>query len=280
MEQAAFDKELKELSGKLKIVLSEETSDLSMLDQWNKFYPNATPKQIYDKFVRAAGDGSDVRVCVSFSDNNTTSIIAEHDPKDGNSIIEFKLFDNGTAKLPWALFLRDTTQGQGLAKKYLHTGIKLLEQVGTQKISVKTDEIGGYAWAKYGFSPETKDDWYGSKENLKDKGLKKSIKERISEDGTVIKFRGKSYPINSVESKVINAVLNSNFLDLSKNFPHLTELNREIGKIGDKPLTVGKALLIGQQWNGVLPLDENHISFKRFKAYTEPVNRQLMGASM
>ena len=97
---------------------------------------------------------------------------------------------------------------------------------------------GGYAWAKYGFYPLPAT-WNVLKRKLK-RGLE---------------FYSNLYSFSASEMQRINAILDSNnpkrIWDIADLDRHLT--TRTVGE-REVNITVGKQLLLGENWNGEIDL--------------------------
>lgn len=260
MDAEQFEAELEELGGKLKVAVS--------VDDWNRVFGDVTPKQLYERFERTAGEAP-IRMQLNFSDGNGfTRVKIRHDSRihmghERENEIRLDIYPNKPPKLD-GIFLKEKDQSKNLAKRYLRSSVDLLREIGADSMRLEAIEVGAYSWAKYGFTPETPDDW---------DALRTRIKLRLNDDGTLI-FNHHHYDV-SLEKPIIDRILNTDFANLPKAFPQLTELNREIGQHKGRTLTVGKALLMDTKWNAKLPFDERHVSFQRFNSYTDTATRDL-----
>ena len=130
------------------------------------------------------------------------------------------------------LFLNKERQGGGIAKKMLAANIAFFKKAGIEKVRTTTDEVGGYAWAKYGFYPNNGlefrqgTDIYDRIEKIKDEDDRKWM-TAVAEGG-------------------------------------LHEDMRSIWIMADSKY--GKELLMNMSWDGVLDLNDEK-SMKRFDAY-------------
>lgn len=273
MDASQFQLELAELNGKLKLVtyFGTRKSPHVSVEDWNRVFRVITPIELYERFAKTVGEAP-IRVQISFPENvGPTRIKIRHDSRRHSrqddkteKEIRFNIYANKPPKLD-SIFLKDKDQGKNLAKRYLRTGVDLLRDMGADSMGIEALDIGAYAWAKYGFSPTTPDEW---------DRLKTQVRKRLDNSCQRVVFDNIPYTLSPEES-VINQILNTNFEDLPKVFPQLTELNREIGQYKGHSLTVGKALLIDTHWHGCLPFDEQHISFQRFNNYTDAATKDL-----
>ena len=288
MQADPFQTELDELNDELKLSTYFDVGKTrpSLAEDWKHVFGDLTPKKFYQRFTKAAGEAP-IRVQIIFPNEHSNDPITSDSPRmritgstgftrikirhdsrmhwghERENEIRFDIYPNKPPKLD-GIFLRECDQSNNLAKRYLRTIVDLLKDVGADSIRLEAVEVGAYVWAKYGFTPETVNNW---------EKLKFQIKQRLGDDGT-LRFDGHRYDA-SIEKPVIDKILATDFEDLPKSFPLLTELNREIGQHKGRPLTVGKALLLDTHWNGKLPLDEQSISFQRFNHYTDGATKDL-----
>lgn len=235
-------------------------------EAWQKYLPDITPRQLHDSFAKAAGPENNIQMTVTLSPGYRPHIEIRHNSSwhsgDRDNIILFHITKNHTVELN-RLFLNAPDQGKHLAKRYLETAATLFkEKMDCNRMELKTTGVGNYAWAKYGFCPDTKLDWRKATIYLR---------RHLSDDHDAVLFKGHRYPITPAEKRSIETVIATELAGAPTRFPQLTELNRVIGHYDGKPLTVGKALLLEVNWKGALPLKEGHPSYERFMAYAAPV---------
>lgn len=73
-----------------------------------------------------------------------------------------------------SLAMAEVDQGRGIAKKYMQRLYNLSSDLGMEKIELSANmELGGYAWAKYGFRPDLKQ-WEALKKDIW-KGLNSGV---------------------------------------------------------------------------------------------------------
>jgi len=222
--------------------------------QWIYIFGDKTPEELYKQLAHS--DDIFIKISLHDIDREPNAEIRIVD-NTNSAFFAIKNVGSSTAELSEA---RTLDQSNGISKKYLWSLSKTLQEIGTKNLCLTAMQIGGYAWAKYGFLPDSMG-W---------SALQEQIRNRLNENKKQIKFRDENYYLSDAEIIAIDKVLKSNFNDLPVAFPQLTELNRPIDTIDGHKITVGKALLIDTGWQGILPLDENNPSFKRFKAYTAP----------
>lgn len=148
-------------------------------------------------------------------------------------------FDHGYAHHE-IFTLRDGSQGVGVAKTVLASQIALYQKLGIHTVSLHANiDVGGYAWAKYGFAPKYTD-WMQLRQTIKDK-----LSFMIF-DLTVGEANGLSKLVASDDPKAIWAIADS---------------------------WHGKKLLIKTQWEGELNL-KDEASMRRFNAYVNKKKEQ------
>tara|TARA_R110000868_G_scaffold391271_1_gene661212 strand:- start:1013 stop:2470 length:1458 start_codon:yes stop_codon:yes gene_type:complete len=130
------------------------------------------------------------------------------------------------------LQLDKSAQGSGAGKEILKKSIELYKKIGVQKVVLSANiDVGGYAWAKYGFAP--------SAENV----------------GSVIdKFRRAANADNSITDKQLSAILK---VMEPRNVDSFFAL-------ADSKL--GKKIMMGSSWEGELNMSDKS-SMKRFNNY-------------
>jgi hypothetical protein len=153
---------------------------------------------------------------------------------DGTSISRtFKKDDNGNLSVYHGYFSAGN-RGAGSGKKFLRASMGVYKALGVKHIGVYANiDVGGYAWAKFGFLPTA---WGSMRTELRNKV------DRITASPEV---KGK-----------IRRLLDS---------PN-PETLRIIANLEDNGRNIGKALLLGMNWNGRLDLG-NQTTMQVFTAY-------------
>jgi hypothetical protein len=86
--------------------------------------------------------------------------------EDGKKTAHMKLFQ-----------VHDKMQGQGLAKMFMKNSLDYYTKAEVQELSLEADiDVGGYAWARYGFIPKSAAAWAHVRRNVKmlvDRGVVK-----------------------------------------------------------------------------------------------------------
>ena len=146
-----------------------------------------------------------------------------------------KAVDHSYLQLP-----RDA-QGAGIAKKLLASQIETYKQLGLEKVTLHANiDVGSYAWAKYGFVPNS-DSWQTLKRQLLEK-LERVATVRIPK---AVKDRVKVI-LRSEDPRAIWALA---------DLPDAVE-----GKV------IGKELLMNTHWFATLPLNDPE-AMGRFNNY-------------
>lgn len=136
-------------------------------------------------------------------------------------------------------------QKSGVGKTALRNQTEIWEHVGMERMTVHANiDVGGYAWARYGYVPDA-DDWMDLKEAMMEEFLE--IKDKITNKGMV--------------EMVIEV------LEKSRNPEDIRFIAGLKTDVGGEPL--GKYLLLGSDWSGVLDL-KNPKTHRIFKSYISP----------
>lgn len=142
-----------------------------------------------------------------------------------------------------ALEIAEVDQASGVMSKYMLELVSVTRDMGLSSITMSTGlEVGGFAWAKYGFVP-TLTSW---------NALTKTLKAKLAE-GTVI--AGVPEETVSVIHKIVASNEPSNIFVLS-----------DLVAKNSSGVPVGRALLSGTEWEGSLVLN-NASAMERFLAY-------------
>lgn len=138
------------------------------------------------------------------------------------------------------LSLRKNLQSGGIAKDILSSSFSLYEQLGVNRVELFANiDVGGYAWAKYGFSPTS-----------------------ASAPTLAAYLRDK---LNDFDLSPAARAATTKLIDGLPNDPTLIWAISDI----DIPMngsTLGKQLLLGSRWRGELVL-KNETAMRRFNAY-------------
>lgn len=159
---------------------------------------------------------------------------------------EFRFPPDSPPEVHHNLFEIDSSaQGHGIAKDLLANSMQLYDQAGIGRIHLTAGlDVGGYAWAKYGFLP-------------KDGQATRELFSRLNQklDG----LRGISVPTR----EVVRLLLKSGD---PKALWTISDLDGVTAERRGEQLPLGKALLLGTCWKGVMNLDDPQAR-KRFHNY-------------
>jgi HK97 family phage major capsid protein/HK97 family phage prohead protease len=201
------------------------------IKQWNDRIGTA-PAEFKKQFL----GGIPSTMAISYNDDEQTiSIIGELLDANGDGIGEYiRSIDIDSNKASSEYFkLSDTKTAAGIGKHMLAANVAFYQHIGLDAVELHANiDVGGYAWAKYGYVPTSRSWGY----------LSDVIIEKISElsggfaAGDVDTLRDLA---NSSDPKAIWAIADS---------------------------THGKNLLLGTTWNGVLNLHDPE-TMERFNAY-------------
>lgn len=198
--------------------------------------------------ARISAKVSDGKLCVLVEDAAFWARREFWRDKNGDLRVEHEHFEVKSAK-----------QGKGLAKKMLRQQFNVYQNMGVKKVSMYANiDVGSYAWAKYGFVPDV-GEW---------DFLKLKAKQRLQKG---LRFTFNSDEDRQVATKQVTPLLASKD---PKTIWELSDLTMEVNYGKDKPkkMTLGKALLMDNGWQGAFQFSDND-SIKRFNDYTRGVNK-------
>lgn len=211
---------------------------------YNKVMDNMNPERFLNSYRGILGEGySAIRV----KDNHVE--IYHEGPKGYISRI-FKLSDRGDRYVVHNLMsLNDKDQGKGLGALLLRDTIESYKEMGIKEIKLTANiDVGGYAWAKYGFKLDLEKD-------------PESVNEMKNELRGTLADLVKTHAITPRLGLSVERILNK--MD-SDSLWRLSDMTAPIGKAEGAPL--GKVLLKGTHWSGSLNLTDEK-SMTRFNRY-------------
>ena len=202
-----------------------------------------SPTQIRDTLLAGIdmeGLGySDVRTAIERTTTGyTITIIAEHDGGSLNLVRKFTRSAEGkltTAKHEY-FQMPASAQGSGVGKLFLRNQLALYDQLGIERITLYANiDVGGYAWARYGFKAASPEWWKALKPQLLENfnGIKDSLPESVAKT-----VRGL---LRSADPKTIRQV---------------AALQYQYVSASGAAQTLGKKLLLGTDWFGALDLTD------------------------
>jgi len=171
------------------------------------------------------------------------------------------------------LKLGDGLQGGSISKTLASNQIKIWDHLGVERIELNANiDVGGYAWARYGFTPDA----FEWKELKKYTGARFISQSELAAERSI--RRDANYLPNKMSvSDETAAALERIFASKDpKSIRELAALKEEVipikgfgfGKVFVKgePIPVGKAALLNSNWNGALNLT-NADDYKVFREY-------------
>ncbi len=146
--------------------------------------------------------------------------------------------------------LNTSAQGQGIAKDLLANSMRLYDMAGIGSIHLTAGlDVGGYAWAKYGFLPTSG-------------RATRDLFSRIG--GRLANLDG----VSETSRQVVQRLLQS---EDPKALWAISDLEGVTAERHGQRLPLGKALLLGTTWKGVMNLDDPQAR-ARFNNYISQTN--------
>lgn len=150
-------------------------------------------------------------------------------------------------------------QDKGYGKKLVQSQIAAYPDMGINKVKMFANvDVGGYSWAKYGWLPE-QEDW---------DALRGDIRKHLNgQTNTASGQPNLKLPnITPADRRELGKILQDND---PRAIWDLADLDTDVGAkdARGKPAPLGKALLLGKDWNGTLDL-RNPEQMERFNGYT------------
>lgn len=212
---------------------------------WDTFMsmPPADFKKQFTEALEASGEKTTIRM---MAPNETTLVVTSLLGDAGNQgdaegmVTRRFSFDDGVRMPPRVehsvFFLGEGLQGKGIAKRVLKDHMQLYQRMGVSSVRVDAgDDVGGYAWAKFGFVPN-QPSW---------NKLRDLVGKRLDRDEKV----------SPADKAIVRRLLT---LDDPKT----------IWPLADYRNGIGRELLLGTSWTGHLRLSDEQ-AMRRFRAYTE-----------
>lgn len=176
--------------------------------------------------------------------------------KDGNEVGQISREIDpqaGTAHHGY-LSLNSDAQGSGIGKDLLRNQVDAYNKMGLNSVDLYANiDVGGYAWAKYGFLPDEKG-LQAAQSHMNDR-LVGMVRQGL-DPGTTAALKPL---INSKDPKSVWAI-------------------SDITKPGPDGMPIGKKLLMDSGWNGTLDLKDPE-SMERFNGYVQPAEPATATAS-
>lgn len=257
MDSVQFQQQIKDLQPLLCVKGFGRLSPDKRLTVWRHHFNSLSPLTVAGYFSNVASRDEKPVVTIRFPYDSYDEVTIDVDLEGrGFTQMEFAYYPNRIAALNDAYF-PESTQGSGQAKRYLHAGVALAQAMNMKNLQLVAEQIGGYAWAKFGFVPADETSW---------NTLKIAIRDNLDLH---------KHQFTSGEIAIVEDILAQPYPKIRDCFCQLTALNRTVKKeVNGLTLTPGKYLLMHTIWNGDLPLDAKDPHFKRFQSYVAPVVMQ------
>ena len=213
--------------------------DPSAAKDWNNVF-NDTPDNVFGRMFKGTGFAPDVQ---RWRGGGAPGFRLRLRDKDGNAVADMtRIFrkDGAEVSVKHASFSVDEAH-RGVGKTILRNAMTEYQNIGVTKVSLSANiDVGSYAWAKYGFKP--------------------FIPKAIQAD---LRFR-----LPSIKGLAPDDLAELNrIIDLGddKMLWEISDMKIPVEYGGEKT-TLGKALLLNQQWDGVLDLADSE-AMGRFWRY-------------
>ncbi len=165
-----------------------------------------------------------------------------------------------------------SSQGKGMCQAFFESLLKLVpddKNFKTLKMNANID-VGGYAWVKYGFVPESKEQlapvlnhskevlgkyqaFLQEKFQTASGTEREEIRKKLADLQPLLKEVDAALASDTPNPKIIRKIACLTDVVPTDEFqPRYTDKNLQVQDVnlGDIPLTLGKACLLGQSWDG------------------------------
>jgi hypothetical protein len=239
-------------------------SEEQLYTYWKNIFGDIEPETVYKRIAASAPNPADASVQIDLMGKEAAVMQIQHQRPltatlHGLEVHLVKLDHKPLGVSIERATLSTPSRGKNIGKGYLREVAALVKDLGAQKIGLTAGgDVGGYAWAKYGFVPTQQG--YES--------IRTQLRIHLK-DGQCHHYD--RWIDISPEFPIIQSILARNDENAREHFGALTDLNRVVDNASTRhPLTVGKALLLSTGWEGELVLQDGHPGYERFKAYTDP----------
>jgi hypothetical protein len=237
-----------------KFVERDKGEQQRVIDYWNENLKGVDPHEFVDGLTSGIKSDGDLKHLTAPGNRHSLNFESKLYNDWGTPIGTLSRILRMDDKSVYHDGLSINTSGRGLGKKLLASQINLYNKLGLNRADLFADaEIGGYAWAKYGWLP-TKNWWEGT--------LRDNLNQRLN-----------FFPAVRTDLKMaVKKLIKSNdprsiwpIADLKE--PVVLDPNRERSPGLIKPVApMGKALLLNNHWDGALDLTDKH-AMDRFWQY-------------
>lgn len=229
-------------------------TDQQLEDHWAELIGTTSPQDIADRMERMSKiAGSKVIYKMEFDEfdgDQFFGAIMVKRPGDGVSMFRaLQISEGGTKDILHSSFIIPAgQQGKGIAKAMLKEQMAMYRKIGVENVELTANiSVGGYAWARYGFAPDSAQTLGRIKKtietNVSGLGLKQNIQDEIT------------------------AILDRNDPELLWDIADIrTPITIDLPDGARQTLPLGRHLLLGSNWHGILSLDDA-AAMKRFDSY-------------
>lgn len=129
----------------------------ALRENWDQHFEDMSPQAVIDAMTASLPLAGKPRLEVLY---DGTWFQFTFELEDGTLMKRSLTFGGLRAAIHDYLVVPSSKQGKGLAKSILRSQVNLYEKLGIGQVMLNAnDEVGGYAWAKYGFLHRSKEEW-------------------------------------------------------------------------------------------------------------------------
>ena len=162
-----------------------------IIDEYNKSAIKGFDLRYFDNSIESICDTNGIRLrnkSLTIFENGNVELIYTGRSKDNDTFVlsrSFVIKDNKRIVLHNNFVLPESLQGKGISKDVMRESFKQYENIGIDAVQIYANlKVGGYAWAKYGFSAIKEDVEFILNNALQDKHISQleyeSLKNLIS----------------------------------------------------------------------------------------------------
>lgn len=257
---AEFERMLDESVHEVNFSISNPNRSMSDVEYWNTVV-GVRPDDYLDAISGGKRIVGDIELSSSRGGERTVGVYGELTSRTRSANGQFDALGsierrvNGDNAHHGLLRLDKARRGAGIAKDVLRESFRLYREIGVKTVDLTANiDVGGYAWAKYGFVPLDYE-W-----NILSGKLLREFRDAVSSASkrTILTGRAPAYAaLTPREIAAVEKLLQS---DDPRSIWALSDF---VAKSGVK---VGKELLLGSYWDGILALDDP-MAVRRFEEY-------------
>ena len=208
------------------------------------------PKVDPNKLEKAFGKGCRISSITNFGfdpENTENEVSLTIHNNDFVAERTFERTSSGSLSVKHDIFeVHENSQGKGIAKEFLKNCMEIYKHLGVKSIKLGANiDVGGYAWAKYGWSP--------------------SLKSWSKLSSRITNILHELYKNKLIDRETFLHTWDIVASDDPKSVWKIADLTIPVQKDG-KTISLGKYLLMDSLWWGELKLDDED-GMKRFNTY-------------